>query len=393
MSRIELDSLTKAFGNSRALESVDLTIGDGEFIVFLGPSGCGKSTLLRTIAGLSEPTSGSVRIDGRDVTGTSPRERNLAMVFQSYALYPHLSVAKNIGFPLRTRRLRRSDIAAQVADAAESLQLTPLLNRRPADLSGGQRQRVALARAMVQKPGAYLMDEPLSNLDAQLRSATRGELIDLHRRMGATFLYVTHDQVEAMTMATRIVLLNAGRVEQVGTPTELYDRPESSFVAAFLGAPPMCLFDAVAGGRNGRVVVAAGGLTVPLELPAPTDYSAQPVTAGIRPERIRLIAAAAPRPTDAIEVGARVGTIENLGSDEVVHLRVGSTALQARVARPCGVREGDSVRLAIAPQDVHLFDRVSGRRLHWDPTPCPPPTRTSDLTEPATPFVSQGALS
>lgn len=380
MSRIELSGLTKDFGGSRALDNVDLTVGDGEFVVFLGPSGCGKSTLLRMIAGLTEPTSGSIRIDGRDVTALGPRDRRLSMVFQSYALYPHLTVAKNIGFPLRARRLPRAEIAERVTRVAESLQLSALLKRRPADLSGGQRQRVALARAMVQEPGAYLMDEPLSNLDAQLRSATRTELIDLHRSIGATFLYVTHDQVEAMTMATRIVLLNGGRVEQVGTPDDLYDRPRSDFVAAFLGSPPMSLFEADARAEDGRVVLHADGMAIPLGLATPADYTEQQLTVGIRPERLTVSVG-----TDGPGYPARVHAVENLGSDEVVHLRAGRTVLAARVPRPCGAVVGAQVRVQMSPIDLHLFDRRTGLRLQWQTD-----TAKSDLSPQ---LVSQGAPS
>ncbi|WP_439031840.1 ABC transporter ATP-binding protein [Gordonia terrae] len=357
MSSIELSGLTMQFGSTRALDAVDLDIAHGEFVVFLGPSGCGKSTLLRLIAGLLDPSAGAIRIDGRDVTGLPPRDRRLAMVFQSYALYPHLTVAKNIAFPLRARRMRRTDIADRVTRIADTVQLDELLERRPSDLSGGQRQRVALARAMVQEPGAYLMDEPLSNLDAQLRSATRTELIDLHRRIGSTFLYVTHDQVEAMSMATRIVLLNRGRVEQVGTPDELYDHPETSFVATFLGAPPMCLFDATTSARAGEIVLRADGLDIPLGLAAPPDHVDQVVTAGIRPEKLRFDSAG--------DIDALVHAVENHGSDEIVHLRVGTIPLQARIARPGRMQSGDRVRVGVPVGDIHLFDSTSGRRLRW----------------------------
>ncbi|ATD69767.1 MULTISPECIES: ABC transporter ATP-binding protein [Gordonia] len=359
MSRIELSGLTKDYGSTRALNSIDLDVADGEFIVFLGPSGCGKSTLLRMIAGLAEPTAGEIRIDGHDVTDLPPRDRRLAMVFQSYALYPHLTVAKNVAFPLRARSVRRAEITGRVERVASSLALTELLARRPAALSGGQRQRVALARAMVQEPGAYLMDEPLSNLDARLRSATRTELVDLHDRIGATFLYVTHDQIEAMSMATRIVLLDSGHVEQVGAPDELYDQPASTFVAAFLGAPPMCLFDAVVASENDRMVVRAPGIHLPIDLPTPAGgYAPHEVTAGIRPERMVLD----PRG----QIAAEVLTVENVGSDEVLHLRAHTTTLQARVRRPTA-RAGDHIRLSVAAGDIHLFDRSSGRRLQWKP--------------------------
>ncbi|OCW85223.1 ABC transporter [Nocardia farcinica] len=408
MSRIELRSLTKNFGKNRALDAVDLTIDDGEFVVFLGPSGCGKSTLLRMIAGLSEPTSGAIAIDGRDVTGAPPRDRGLAMVFQSYALYPHLSVAKNIGFPLRTRRVRRADITEKVERVAATLQLSNYLKRRPSDLSGGQRQRVALARAMVQEPGAYLMDEPLSNLDARLRSATRTELIDLHQRIGSTFLYVTHDQVEAMTMATRIVLLNEGRIEQVGTPDDLYDRPQTSFVATFLGAPAMCLFDAearvdaarVGGARadDARLTLQADGVSIPLDLRCTEPGFAQPVTAGVRPERVRIVRDRDDvPPRGGAAIPATVQAIENLGSDEIVHFRAATTALQARVPRPCGAAVGDTVYASIDPRDIHLFSPDSGVRLHWE-TPresfdSTPDLQISDSRTSVTTLISQGAPS
>ncbi len=287
MARLQIDAVSKRFGATDAVREVSLDIADGEFMVLLGPSGCGKSTLLRLIAGLETPTSGRVLLDGRDITGAAPQQRDLAMVFQSYALYPHLTVERNIAFPLRARRLSRALIAEQVAEVAAALELTPLLRRRPAALSGGQRQRVASARAMVRDPGAFLMDEPLSNLDAKLRSATRAELIALHRRLGATFLYVTHDQVEAMTMATRIALFEDGALAQVGPPEELYDRPRSTFVAGFLGAPPMNLLSATVTERDGRLRVVAEGLDAALGIAGAHGDLA--VTVGVRPERLRVV--------------------------------------------------------------------------------------------------------
>jgi multiple sugar transport system ATP-binding protein len=238
MTSIDLDEIRRHFGPTVALDGVSLDIADGEFLVLLGPSGCGKSTLLRIIAGLLEPTSGRVIVDGTDVTALPPGARDIAMVFQSYALYPHLSVEKNLAFGLRVRHRPKDEIAAKVRAVADQLRLGGLLTRRPRELSGGQRQRVALGRAMVRDPLAFLMDEPLSNLDAQLRTATRLELAELHRRLRTTFIYVTHDQVEAMTMATRIAILNDGHLEQLGTPADVYDEPASAFVASFIGSPP-----------------------------------------------------------------------------------------------------------------------------------------------------------
>ncbi|MDJ0394195.1 ABC transporter ATP-binding protein [Rhodococcus sp. G-MC3] len=357
MSRIQLESVSKKFGATHAIFDVSLDIADGEFMVLLGPSGCGKSTLLRMVAGLTQPTSGQILLDDKDITSAAPRQRDLAMVFQSYALYPHLTVAKNIGFPLRARKVSRRSIADSVANVASILDLTQLLGRRPGELSGGQRQRVALARAMVRDPGAFLMDEPLSNLDAKLRSATRTELIELHNRIGTTFLYVTHDQVEAMTMASRIALMNNGRVEQVGTPTELYDTPLSTFVAGFLGAPPMNLIEADVLSRGGQLYAEATEFSMPLGISS-TDVASRAVTVGVRPERIVLRRGGTGNP-------ATVTTVENLGSEELVHVLVGQNSLCAKVSRPSDVRPGDRVHLGLETSDIHLFDRDTGRRLIW----------------------------
>ncbi|MFJ4659009.1 ABC transporter ATP-binding protein [Nocardia sp. NPDC088792] len=357
MARLQIDAVSKRFGADHAVREVSLDIADGEFLVLLGPSGCGKSTLLRMIAGLETPSSGRILVDGTDVTDEAPQRRDLAMVFQSYALYPHLTVAKNIGFPLRARRQPRARIAARVSEVAATLELSALLERRPAALSGGQRQRVALARAMVRDPGAFLMDEPLSNLDAKLRSATRAELIALHQRLGATFLYVTHDQVEAMTMATRIALLDAGRIEQVGTPEELYDRPRTAFVAGFLGSPPMNLFPAEVNWRDGSLRVQADGIDAALAITAESGAGTR-VLAGIRPERLRIDAT-------ATAVRGRVTMVENLGSEELVHVTAGSVRLCVRAARPAGVQVGEDIGLRLDPGDIHLFDPDSGLRLTW----------------------------
>lgn len=358
MARLRIEAVSKRFGDAAAVREVDLDIADGEFMVLLGPSGCGKSTLLRMVAGLEDPSDGRILLDGKDITHVAPQQRDLAMVFQSYALYPHLTVAKNIGFPLRARRTPRARIAGRVAEVAAVLGLTDLLGRRPANLSGGQRQRVALARAMVRDPGAFLMDEPLSNLDAKLRSATRAELISLHRTLGATFLYVTHDQVEAMTMADRIALLNEGRVEQVGTPAELYDRPRSTFVAGFLGSPPMNLFPATVDARGDRLHLSAEGVDIVLPQPATDFRGPLEVTAGIRPERLRPA-------TTGPAIRGQVRMVENLGSEELVHLDTGAHTFAVRVPRPSGVGAGEALGLHADPADIHLFDAASGLRLRW----------------------------
>jgi multiple sugar transport system ATP-binding protein len=361
MSRIQLTALTKRFGKTTAVDGVSLDIGDGEFMVLLGPSGCGKSTLLRMTAGLIEPDGGQVLVGGRDVTHQPPRDRDLAMVFQSYALYPHLSVERNIAFPLRARRLPRAQVAEKLAAVAEALELTSLLHRKPRELSGGQRQRVALGRALVRDPGAFLMDEPLSNLDAKLRAATRRELSALHQRLASTFIYVTHDQVEAMTMATRVAVLNEGRLEQAGTPEQVYDEPASAFVAGFLGSPGMNLLPAtVTAGDDGRLSVRAPGITVPLWA---GTAPARDVLLGIRPERL---AVAGP---DNAMINATATVVENLGNDEVAYLRTEDGAqLAVRGPRPLGLEAGAATGLTVAPSDVHLFDPASGRRLAWRPS-------------------------
>ncbi|WP_433559436.1 ABC transporter ATP-binding protein [Pseudonocardia xinjiangensis] len=368
MSRIQIEGLTRRFGSVTAVDHVDLDVPDGDFLVLLGPSGCGKSTLLRMLAGLTPPSAGRILLDGRDITATPPRDRDLAMVFQSYALYPHLTVARNIGFPLRARRRPRPEVASRTETVARVLGLEELLHRRPRELSGGQRQRVALARALVRDPGAFLLDEPLSNLDATLRTATRAELTELHRRLGSTFVHVTHDQVEAMTMATRIAVLNAGRLEQVGTAAQVYDEPASVFVAGFLGSPAMGLLPGRIEHVEGSLRVLAPDVDIPLGVPDPEDAGRE-VVLGIRAEHLLLVEpTAAPRPGAALLRGT-VRLVENLGSEEVAHCLVGDARLPVRGPRPLGLAAGDPVTLTTAPERVHLFDPASGRRLVRRPAP------------------------
>jgi multiple sugar transport system ATP-binding protein len=316
------------------------------------------------IAGLVPPTEGRVLLDGVDVTHRPPRERDLAMVFQSYALYPHLSVASNLGFPLRARHRTRAEIRQKVEVVAAQLGLTELLDRRPRHLSGGQRQRVALGRALVREPSAFLMDEPLSNLDARLRGATRAELSELHRALGATFVYVTHDQVEAMTMATTVALLDGGRLVQVGAPAEVYDRPASTFVAGFLGAPPMNLIPAQVRHDDGALRVVAEGLDLPFGLA--DQLPTRDVLLGIRPEQLRLT-------SDNPAIRATVRAIENLGGDELAHADLGAARITVRGPRPLGLRPGDALGATAHPDHLHLFDPASGLRLHWQPAPVPTP--------------------
>ena len=326
MARVELHDIRKSFGKVEVIHGIDLTIEDGEFCVFVGPSGCGKSTLLRIISGLEEQTSGRIEIDGRDVGNLEPVERDIAMVFQSYALCPHLTVGENIGFGLSLARKPKAEIAEAVNRVAETLQLGHLLDRRPKELSGGQRQRVAIGRAIVRDPKVFLFDEPLSNLDAALRSQMRIELTDLHAQLGSTMIYVTHDQVEAMTMADKIVVLKDGAIEQVGTPMELYDKPATPFVAGFIGSPKMNLF-------NGEVAAQKGCEVY-----------------GIRPEHIRL--------TDDGDWHGRVRLVERLGADTIVHAEMETFGpMIIRTDGQSELREGREIRAAPMPEREFRFGK------------------------------------
>ena len=333
MGSISLHGVRKAFGDVEVIPPLDLTIEDGEFAVFVGPSGCGKSTLLRLIAGLEDVSSGHIEIDGRDVTTVPPAKRGLAMVFQSYALYPHMSVRKNIAFPMRMAKVDKAEQDRRVARAADVLNLTDYLDRRPAQLSGGQRQRVAIGRAIVREPEAFLFDEPLSNLDAALRHGMRMEIGELHNSLETTMIYVTHDQVEAMTMADKIVVLRAGVIEQVGSPLELYREPKNLFVAGFIGSPRMNFLEGEAAGRH-------GGHTV-----------------GIRPEHI----AVSP---EGGEWRGTVGLSEHLGSDTFLHVHGTGVAetLTVRADGEVPLRHGDPVGLTPEPDKLHRFD-AKGLRI------------------------------
>lgn len=356
---IELRDLHKSYGDTRVLKGIDLRIDPGEFLALVGPSGCGKSTLLRCVAGLEEVTSGELLIDGRRCNEVHPKDRDLAMVFQSYALYPHMSVAENLAFSLTVRKYDRDEIERRVHQVAERLGISDLLDRRSKQLSGGQRQRVAVGRAIVRDPKAFLFDEPLSNLDAALRARMRIELKKLHHDLDATMLYVTHDQVEAMTLADRIMVLDDGVIQQVGTPTELYERPANIFVAGFIGSPPMNFFDAQSTGDTGLK-------SEDFELVLPQEYTAvdlpETATAGIRPTGMKLVA------DDAAVVGrmrATVEVVEPLGAGAYVHLMVGDTKAVAELPAD-QAREldfGDEIELCVAPEDVHIFDAESGQVL------------------------------
>jgi len=353
MAHIDFDRVTKRFGDVEAVSDLSLHVDDGDFLVLLGPSGCGKSTLLRMLAGLEEPTEGVIEVGGEPVNNVEPKDRDIAMVFQSYALYPHKTVRANIEFPLRPRKVPKDERQRMVEEAAAQLGLTALLDRKPGQLSGGQRQRVALARAIVRRPVAFLMDEPLSNLDAKLRTQTRAELVELQRRLGTTFVYVTHDQVEAMTMAKRVAVMSEGVLQQVGPPTEVYDRPANLFVARFIGNPPM---NTLPGTVDGATITVAGGT-----VPSPTTSAAVPteVVVGIRPERLSVR-----RPDDAgIQVKLRV--LEALGHEQllVCDAEDGSTVtvrLDPDLSAPA---EGSTVNLVPDPGHVHLFDPATTERI------------------------------
>lgn len=324
MADVRIESLCKSYGETEVLSGVDLAIQDGEYVVLVGPSGCGKSTLLRCIAGLEALSSGDLHIGDRRVNDVAPQDRDIAMVFQSYALYPHMSVRENLGFALGIRKVAPAEIEAAVEKAAAMLEIGGLLDRLPGELSGGQRQRVAMGRAIVRDPSVFLFDEPLSNLDASLRDHMRVELKRLHRRLNATIVHVTHDQVEALTLADRIVVLNAGVVQQVGTPQELYRAPANTFVASFIGSPSMNLLEGWEG-----------------------------ATLGVRPDDIAL---------GSGSMAARVDVIESLGGEALVHLEIErGDSLVARVKEPVSVRAGDSVNVELVR--VHRFDGETGERL------------------------------
>ena len=350
MAEVTIRALRKAYGAVQVVHGLDLDIPDGEFVVLVGPSGCGKSTLLRMIAGLEEITSGDIRIGERRVNNLPPSERDIAMVFQNYALYPHKTVAANMGFPLKMRGESKEVIAQKVARAAEILGLTPYLDRYPRALSGGQRQRVAMGRAIVRDPQVFLFDEPLSNLDAKLRVQMRTEIRELHQRLKTTTVYVTHDQIEAMTMADRIVVMQGGRIEQVGAPLELYDRPANTFVAGFIGSPAMNMAPGVV--RSGMVELEDG-----TRLPLPAGLAVaegREVTYGIRPEHLSV---------GSQGFAGNVAVVEPTGSETHVVLRTAGQEVVAMFRDRVAFRPGDALVLAVDAEKVHLLDRASGVRL------------------------------
>jgi multiple sugar transport system ATP-binding protein len=353
MVEVVFDKVRKVFGDTVAIPGLDLAIADGEFVSLLGPSGCGKTTSLRMLAGLDHPSSGDIRIGARVVNDVPPAGRDIAMVFQSYALYPHMTVAENIAYPLKKRGVPRAERPARVKAVADILQLGPLLDRKPRQLSGGQQQRVALGRALVRDPQVFLLDEPLSNLDAKLRAHMRAELIELHRRLGKTMVYVTHDQLEAMTMSTRIAVMSGGVLQQYGTPSEIYRTPANVFVASFIGTPAMTLSEGALDGAALRL----GGLDVALPAGHLKAPRAGNVTVAVRPEDV-LVGAGPHR--------AKVRLVEPTGHESIVFLDTEGISLTARLAGDCALRPGEIVPLDLRVENVHVFDGETGQRLNAD---------------------------
>ncbi|SHN06630.1 ABC transporter ATP-binding protein [Roseibium suaedae] len=369
MATIDFKNVQKRYGQFKAIHDFNLHVGEGELCVFVGPSGCGKSTILKMLAGLEETTSGSIEIGGRDVTDLGPGKRDIAMVFQNYALYPHMSVRSNIGFGLKMRGVPKADIDKAVNEAAEILELTDYLDRRPRALSGGQRQRVALGRAIVREPSAFLMDEPLSNLDAKLRTQTRSEIVKLQKRLGVTTIYVTHDQVEALTMATRIVVMRGGVIQQVGSPDELFSQPANLFVAGFIGSPGMNFFRGPVEIENGKAFTRFGEQRIPLGQ-VPQKLTAKEAIFGIRPEHLQVGETGVP---------VTLSLVESLGTEKILHFATpkgqetdaieteivsdedarDKKTMLARVIDDRRYHDGETIRIALPEGKVHIFDTVT----------------------------------
>ncbi|WP_340648853.1 sn-glycerol-3-phosphate ABC transporter ATP-binding protein UgpC [Pseudoxanthomonas winnipegensis] len=357
MASVQLDQVRKVYDNGQvAVHGASFEVADGELMVLVGPSGCGKSTLLRMIAGLEEISGGTLKIGPRVVNDVAPKDRDIAMVFQSYALYPHMTVAQNLAFGLKLRKHDKATIAARIQAAAETLGLTSMLDKLPKAMSGGQRQRVALGRALVREPAVFLLDEPLSNLDAKLRNSVRSEIARLHRQLGTTMIYVTHDQVEAMTLGQRIVVLKDGQIQQIDTPMALYDRPANLFVAGFLGSPAMNVLRGTAQAEGLRL---DDGALVPWHGAAPAPATpGRALIVGVRPEDLHLVQAGAPG-----SFAATVENIEPVGNEIFVHLLAGKLALVARVAPRALPAPGEPIGLQLDPARLHCFDPADERRL------------------------------
>ena len=383
MATVSLEGINKVYENGfHAVKDLSVDIADGEFMVLVGPSGCGKTTALRMVAGLEDITSGILRIGGKEANDETPKERDIAMVFQNYALYPHMTVAENIGFALKLRKLPKDELNAKVKDAADILGLTDWLDRKPGQLSGGQRQRVAMGRAIVREPSVFLMDEPLSNLDAKLRVQMRAEVQRIQRRIGVSTIYVTHDQVEAMTMGDRVTVLRDGRLQQVGTPQYLYDNPDNIFVAAFIGSPSMNLYDATLGAGARSVKIGSQEVDLPesvvLARPALRGYAGKKLVVGLRPEHLPAESA----DTTGPKLVGEVELVEALGSEQVVHFTIDANRVLAegavdkdeaaavkhgegvaRVAAKTPVKPGDKLTFAVSIEDMKFFDEATGAAI------------------------------
>jgi multiple sugar transport system ATP-binding protein len=357
VAAITLDAITKRFGDTCAVRDVSLQVPSGAFLSLVGPSGCGKTTLLRMLAGLETPTEGEIRFDGEAVDRLPPGRRDIAMVFQSYALYPQMTVAQNLAYPLRKRGVPTAERAARVAEVAAMLELEPLLQRKPRQLSGGQQQRVALGRALIREPRVFLLDEPLSNLDATLRTHMRREIGDLHRRLARTMVYVTHDQLEAMTMSTHIAVLDRGELQQIGSPDDVYHRPANRTVASFIGSPAMAFLEGEVAEVGGMPVLRLAGHVVAELSAMPADRR---LTVGIRPEDVRVAADGIP---------ARVIGVENAGHEAIARLEIAAGAIAARLPAGRAPRAGDTLSILPAADRLHPFDLSTGARLALDPRP------------------------
>lgn len=367
MARILFDNVTKFYGSVKAVDNLNLDIRDKEFLVLLGPSGCGKTTTLNMIAGLEELSEGDIYFDDQVVNFMPPHQRDVAMVFQSYALYPHKSVHDNIAFGLKMRKYNKAEIIRRVHDAAERLEISHLLDRRPNQLSGGQRQRVALGRAMVRQPSVFLMDEPLSNLDAALRISMRAEIKELHKSMETTFVYVTHDQAEALTLADRIVVMKDGLVQQIGTPDEIYEKPKNLFVASFLGSPPINLLEGVILAEDGKVSFKKGAFSVDFLDEAASNlspHSGKEVILGIRPEDVDEKGEAALGRT----ISGRVDTVLPMGSEQYLSMHIEGTEMFFRVGKELRHHADDEVTLTVNTNRLHVFDKHSEINLIWGPS-------------------------
>ena len=360
MAKLQLKQISKVLGEKTILDQIDLTIEKGEFIVVVGASGCGKSTLLRMIAGLEEVTHGEISINDQIVNRLEPKERDIAMVFQNYALYPHMNIYNNMAYGLRIRKLDKKIIQQRVREAAKLLGLKPLLNRKPQQLSGGQRQRVAIGRAIVRQPAVFLFDEPLSNLDAKLRVQMRLEIKKLHRNLNATIIYVTHDQIEAMTLADRLVVLNKGRIEQIGTPLDVYRYPASKFVAGFIGSPAMNFLHAAIS-HDGKHILINDSITLPLITTLPTEYHGKTIILGIRPENIY------EKTEQAYHFDVTIEMVESLGSQTLVHGKVNATSHAITVQLPSKWPQynpqATTVSVAVKLDNLHLFDPKTKKRI------------------------------